>query len=296
MTRAELLGPFKQVHLAQGTIRYRELGSGQPVVFVHGLLVNGDLWRKVVPSLSRHCRCIVPDLPLGSHEIALKEDADLSPSGLAQLLSDFLAALDLEGATLVANDAGGALTQIVLTEYAERIGRVVLTDCDSYDAFPPLFFRPLHWGAHLPGFLYLIGQLLQLRWFRRLPMAYGWLAKYPIAPETLASYVGSIAINAAIRRDLGKVLKGTSARYTLQAARKFPRFDKPILLAWATHDRFFPLRYAQALQKVFPNARLELIEDCYTFVREDQPERLAALIEEFLALHEHAMLSGAARQ
>ena len=296
MTRAELLGPFKQVHLAQGTIRYRELGSGQPVVFVHGLLVNGDLWRKVVPSLSRHCRCIVPDLPLGSHEIALKEDADLSPSGLAQLLSDFLAALDLERTTLVANDAGGALCQIVMTESAERIGRVVLTNCDSYDAFPPLFFRPLQWGAHVPGFLFLIGQLLQLRWFQRLPIAYGWLAKYPMAPETLASYVDPIARNTAIRRDLGNVLKGTSARYTLQAARKFPLFDKPVLLAWARQDRFFPLRYAHAHHKALPNARLALIEDCSTFVPEDQPERLATLIEEFVAQTDHVLLSGGAWQ
>ncbi len=296
MTRAAHLGPFKAVDLPQGTIRYRELGAGQPVVFVHGLLVNGDLWRKVVPPLSRHCRCIVPDLPLGSHELALKEDADLSPSGLAQLLADFLAALDLEGTTLVANDAGGALTQIVMTECAERIGRVVLTDCDSYDAFPPLFFRPLHWGAHVPGFVFLIGQLLQLRWFQRLPIAYGWLAKYPIAPETLASYVDPIARNAAIRRDLGKVLKGTSARYTLQAARKFPLFDKPVLLTWARQDRFFPLRYVYAHQKALPNARLELIEDCYTFVPEDQPERLAALIERFLAQTEHGLLSGGVSQ
>jgi pimeloyl-ACP methyl ester carboxylesterase len=296
MRRAAHLGPFRAVDLPQGTIRYRELGSGEPVVFVHGLLVNGDLWRKVVPPLSRHCRCIVPDLPLGSHEIALKEDADLSPSGLAQLLSDFLAALDLERTTLVANDAGGALTQIVMTESAERIGRVVLTDCDSYDAFPPRFFRPLHWGAHVPGFLFLIGQLLQLRWFQRLPIAYGWLAKYSVAPETLASYVGSIATSAAIRRDLGKVLKGTSARYTLQAARKFPQFDKPVLVAWARQDRFFPLRYAHAHHKAFPNARLELIEDCYTFVPEDQPERLAALIEEFLTQNDLEMLSGGARQ
>jgi pimeloyl-ACP methyl ester carboxylesterase len=296
MTRAAHLGPFKQVHLPQGTIRYRELGSGQPVVFVHGLLVNGDLWRKVVPSLSRHYRCIVPDLPLGSHEIALKEDADLSPSGLAQLLSDFLAALDLQGTTLVANDAGGAFTQIVMTEYAERVGRVVLTDRDSYDAFPPLFFRPLQWGAHVPGFLCLIGQLLQLRWFQRLPIAYGWLAKYPIAPETLTSYVGSIARNAAIRRDLGKVLKRTSRRYTLQAARNFALFDKPVLLAWANQDRFFPLRYAHAHQKALPNARLEVIEGCYTFVPEDQPERLTALIKEFLAQTDHVLLSVGAWQ
>jgi len=122
------------------------------------------------------------------------------------------------------------------------------------------------------------------------------LAKYPIAPETLASYVDPIARNAAIRRDLGKVLKGTSARYTLQAARKFPLFDKPVLLTWARQDRFFPLRYVYAHQKALPNARLALIEDCYTFVPEDQPERLAALIETFLAQTEHGLLSGGVSQ
>src|SRR5438552_11559098 len=130
MSRSIELGEVKEVRLPQGTIRYRERGSGAPIVFVHGLLVNGDLWRKVVPELSKDFRCIVPDLPLGSHEQPVDEDADLSPYAVAKLIADFIAALDLEGVTLVGNDTGGAFCQLVITRHPERVGRLVLTPCD----------------------------------------------------------------------------------------------------------------------------------------------------------------------
>ena len=94
--------------LPQGTINYRERGTGDPIVFVHGALVNADLWRKVVPELAKDFRCIAPDLPLGSHERAMPADADLSPPGVAKLIADFIAALDLDNVTLVGNDTGGA--------------------------------------------------------------------------------------------------------------------------------------------------------------------------------------------
>src|SRR3954447_8211789 len=103
MSISAALGEQKEVRLSQGTIRYRERGSGEPIVFVHGLLVNADLWRKVVPELSKDFRCIAPDLPLGSHEQPLDEGADLSPYAVAKLIADFLAALDLERVTLVGN-------------------------------------------------------------------------------------------------------------------------------------------------------------------------------------------------
>ena len=70
-------------------------------------------------------------------------------------------------------------------------------------------------------------------------------------------------------------------RYTLEAAERFPRFDKPVLLAWAPEDRFFKLRYAERMKAAFPNARLELIENSYTFVPIDQPIRTAELIASF---------------
>src|SRR6187431_3451552 len=110
MAISEALGQEKEVQLPQGTIRYRERGTGEPIVFVHGALVNADLWRKVVPELAKDFRCITPDWPLGSHEVPMNADADLTTAGVAQLINDFLVALDLENVTLVGNDSGGALS------------------------------------------------------------------------------------------------------------------------------------------------------------------------------------------
>src|ERR1700759_2096845 len=93
------------IELAAGTIAYSESGpaDGPPLVFVHGIFVDGNLWRKVVPGLDDTFRCIVPDLPLGSHRTPMHEDADLSPYGLAAMIADFMGALDLEGVTLIGN-------------------------------------------------------------------------------------------------------------------------------------------------------------------------------------------------
>ena len=78
MAISEALGQQREVQLQQGTIGYRERGTGEVIVFVHGALVNADLWRKVVPELAKDFRCIAPDLPLGSHDRPLPADADLS--------------------------------------------------------------------------------------------------------------------------------------------------------------------------------------------------------------------------
>src|SRR3989442_5008287 len=128
MSWSATLGEQREVTLPQGTIRYRERGSGEPLVFAHGVLVNGDLWRDVVPRVAdQGYRCVTPDLPLGAHEVPVRDDADLSPPGLAELIADFIGALDLDRTTLVANDTAGALSQILAVNHPERLSRLVLT-------------------------------------------------------------------------------------------------------------------------------------------------------------------------
>jgi pimeloyl-ACP methyl ester carboxylesterase len=282
MSVSEQLGERKQLTLPQGSIRYRERGTGEPVVFVHGLLVNGDLWRKVVPTLSKDFRCITPDWPLGSHDAPMRPDADLSPPGLARTIADFLAQLDLENVTLVGNDTGGALCQLVVTTHPERIGHLVLTSCDAYDNFPPRFFRYLEWAARVPGGIAALMQPMRLGAARRTPIAFGWLSKHGVDREASDSYVRPVLTSRAIRRDVIKVLKGVDPKYTLEAAKRFKDFDRPVLIAWAADKHvFFPWEHAERMAREFPNARLERIEDSYTFVPEDQPERLAELIAAF---------------
>jgi pimeloyl-ACP methyl ester carboxylesterase len=269
-----------EARLPQGTIRYRESGTGEPVVLVHGLLTDGQLWREVVPRLDRDFRVIAPDWPLGSHQLPLEPGADLSPPGLARIIADFISALELDGVTLVGNDTGGALCQLVAAHHPERLGRLVLTPCDAYENFLPPAFRPLQMLAHVPGALYLIAQSLRAPAARRLPFAYGWVTKR--ADDALTrSWIAPALGSGAIRHEVASILKGISNHYTLAAAQRFGEFTKPVLIAWAPEDRFFKLRFGERLANAFPNARLELIEDSYTFVPVDQPERTATLIAAF---------------
>jgi len=272
---------MQEASIPQGTIRYREQGTGEPVVLVHGLLNNGLLWREVADELAKDFRVISPDWPLGSQELPMKEGADLSPPGLAAIVAAFLEALDLRDVTLVGNDTGGAVCQLVVVNHPERLGRLVLTPCDAYDNFLPPMFRPLQLAARLPGAVWLIAQSLRPRPARRLPFAFGWLSKRPLSREVSDAFLAPVLRDRRIRREVAAVLRGISPRHTEEAARRFGEFDKPVLLAWAPEDRFFKLEYAERLAQAFPNARLELIEDSYTYVPVDQPARTAELISAF---------------
>jgi pimeloyl-ACP methyl ester carboxylesterase len=282
MARSDDLGASRSVRLRHGTIDYRERGSGPPVVFVHGVLVNADLWRSVVPLVAEAgYRCLAPDWPLGSHERPMSPSADLSPPGLADLIAEFLAALDLTDVTVVANDTGGALVQILMARQGERIGRVVLASCDSLQRFFPPIFAVLPVLARVPGSAWLLAQITRPRALHRLPMTFGWLAKRPIPAQIMDSYLEPARNSAGVRRDLRRVLRGIHRRHTLAAAGAFPEFNRPVLLAWAEHDRLFPLALAWRLADLLPNARLTVVDDSYTLIPEDQPAALGDLIVDF---------------
>jgi pimeloyl-ACP methyl ester carboxylesterase len=250
-------------------------------VFVHGLLVNGDLWRHIIPQLATAgFRCIAPDWPLGSHEVPMPH-ADLTPPGVAKLVAQFLEALNLRDVIVVANDTGGAITQLLMVQHPERISRVVLTPSDSFERFLPPPFALLPAASRLPGAVWLLVQLMRVRALHRLPIAFGWVAKRPIPPDVVDSYLQPSRDDAAIRDDLARFLRGVDNRYTLAAARELRQFTKPVLLAWASEDRLFPLQLADRLRAALPHATLVTIDDSYTFLPEDQPARLARLIVDF---------------
>ncbi|WP_246367744.1 alpha/beta fold hydrolase [Kibdelosporangium persicum] len=272
----------KTVRLSRATIDYRELGQGSPVVFVHGLLVNGDLWRHVMPAVAEAGnRCIAPDWPLGGH-VTPVPDADLTPPGLAGMIAEFLDTMDLSDVTLVANDTGGALVQLLLTRNPERIGRVVLTPSDCFEYFLPPLFAPLPKLAKVPGFVWLLANAARPRWVQRLPIAFGYLAKRPFPDEIADSYLAPSRRSKAIRKDVTRFLRTIHKRHTLAAAAKLGDFTKPVLLAWAREDKVFPVTLAYRLADVLPDATVVEIPDSLTFVPEDQPAVLADAIVRFV--------------
>ena len=191
MATSANLGTAHTIDLPTGRLAYRERGDGPPVVFVHGLLVNADLWRDVVPAVAdAGYRCLAPDWPLGSHTVPMPPSADLSPPGVARLIAEFLDTLDLSDVTVVANDTGGALTQVLMTEHPKRLAKVVLTPCDAFDYFLPPGFKPMSALAGVPGFVWLLSRLVRLPPVQRSPFAFGMVAKRLPPADVVRSYIG----------------------------------------------------------------------------------------------------------
>jgi len=284
MAISDALGDRRTVDLPAGTIEYRERGAGRAVVFVHGVGVNGDLWRHVAPPLADApgCRCLAPDWPLGGHSHPLRPDADLSLPGLARTVADFLEALDLRDVTVVANDTGGAVTQWLAGHHAERVGRLVLTSCDAFDKFPPtpqLYLKP---AARL-RLLRAVAWAVQFKPIQRTPTAYGWTTKTPIDPAIMRSYTSHLREEPRVLRDLERLLRAVDTRYTHAAADALASFDKPALVVWAADDKLFPREHGQRLAELLPQGRFELVADSRTFIPEERPGQLVALIRDFLA-------------
>ena len=272
--------PTRDVRLPQGVIRYRDGGRGEPIVFVHGLLVDGSVWRKVAPLLADEFRCVVPDWPMGSHRVAMSPDADLSASGTARLVADFLGALDLDRVTLVGSDTGGGICQLVATRHPGRLARLVLTNCDACDDFPPFPFKGTPQLVRIPGAGALIAHSFRLAAVRRVGARL--LTKHGIPDQVLEGWARPSFENRGVRRDAIKLVRSLSPRLTREALERLRDFDRPTLLAWAPEDPIFKRRNAERLAEAIPNARLELIADSKAFTQEDQPDRLAELTRSFL--------------
>jgi pimeloyl-ACP methyl ester carboxylesterase len=269
----------REIDLTAGRIRYREAGEGPPVVFVHGYLVDGRLWDGVVDALADRFRCIAPDLPFGAHRVPMRPDADLSPVGLAGIVAELIERLELDDVTVVGNDSGGAVSQILVTRQPERIGRLVLTNCDTHENFPPGIFKALPPLAKLPGGTWLLLQPFKVKAVART--AFAPFSKAGIPPAYIAAWSEGAFGDAGVRHDLGKITAGLNKRYTLEAAEALRGSQLPILLAWAPGDRFFPMRYPQRLAAETGNARIVEIEGAKTFVPLDAGPRLSAEIAQF---------------
>jgi pimeloyl-ACP methyl ester carboxylesterase len=267
------------VDLPQGKLAYRAAGpassSSPPVVFVHGVLVDGRLWAPVAERLAAEgVRSYAPTLPLGAHHQPMNAGADLSPHGMAQLMLDFIAALDLTGATIVGNDTGGAICQIMLAADPGRIGAAVLTNCDAFSAFPPRAFVPLFRALRHPAVVAgLVPGLRSVR-VRHGRLAYGPLSSGPLDRELTRDWVLPLA-GKAVRRDLAKFARGVQPGVLTEAASRFGQFSGPVRILWGEADPFFQIDLGRQLSEAFGQASLATVASGRTFLPLDHPGEVA---------------------
>jgi pimeloyl-ACP methyl ester carboxylesterase len=274
---------MNQIELSAGTIDYEDTGGDGPtLLLLHGLLMDASLWDDMIAELSVDHRCVAPTLPLGAHRHPMGADADLSLRGVARLVAELVDRLDLHDVTVVGNDTGGALVQLMLCDDTPRVRRVVLASCDAFDNFPPgLTGKTLVLTGKLPPALFgLFMQQMRLRPLRRLPIAFGWLTKRGDA--VTARWMRPVLQQPEIRRDTVRVLRaaGADKQLLLDAAQCLPSFDRPALVVWASDDRVMPPEHGRRLADTLPRGRLVEVADSYTLIPLDQPAELARLVRD----------------
>jgi pimeloyl-ACP methyl ester carboxylesterase len=263
-----------QIALEQATIDYRVLGPEDsphpPVVFVHGILVDNRLWDRVADGLaSRGFRCYLPNWPLGSHTIPVNDGAELSPHEVATMIRDFIEALNLSDVTLIGNDTGGGLCQLVIDAYPDHVGRLVLTNCDAFDKFPPFPFTLVFALLRGPTSIKVLFEQMRLKALRHSPLGYGLLV-HP-DPHLTASWLEPARTDVRIRRDLARLLRAVAKTDLTEVSTRLPRFTKPVTVVWGQRDRAFTPSLGRRLAALFPNSTLIEVPDARTFVSLDNP-------------------------
>jgi len=271
------------VTIAGGTLDYRTLGPADserpPVVFVHGFLVDSTLWDPVAAQLADHgVRSVLVDWPLGSHRTPMNAEADLSPIGVARMINEVLDALGLTDVTLVGNDTGGALCQLLLADDASRIGRLVLTNCDAFENFPPKAFVPLFHIANHPALTKAMLAPTRLRAIRHSPLAYGLLLRAPRDAEMTRRWIAPSLGDRAIRDDIARFARAFDGKALVAIAPALHEFAGPTRIVWGMSDRCFTLSSARRLADAFADARLIEVPEATTFVSIDAPDAVTAAI------------------
>lgn len=270
------------IELSRGTVHYRVTGpadsTAPPVVFVHGFLTDGSLWSRVTERLAANgVRSYAPDWPLGSHRTPMAPDADLSPRGVAHQILEFLEALDLNEVTLVGNDTGGALCQFTIDQDASRIGRLVLTNCDAFDVFPPAPFNMLfallrsEWRARV------LAAQMRFTPLRQSPLGFGLLA-HDLPADLTRTWIEPALGDKLILRDVARFARSVRPSELLDVSTRLDRFLGPVTLAWGADDKAFSTQLGKRLQGQFKDARFVSVPKSRTFVSLDAPEALTAEI------------------
>lgn len=272
---------------ASGPVGYLDVGTGRPALFVHGIGTSGLLWRNVIGALRDERRCIAVDLPLHGRT-PVRPGQDLSLTGLARVVEDFCAALDLTGVDLVANDTGGAVSQIVAARQPQRLATFALTNCETLGNVPPLAFKPTVWLARAGLLAPLAGprMLRNLRRSRKLMYGVGYqdVGKLPL--EVVRAYLEPIIGTRQLAKEGQRWIASIHNRDLAAVEPALRRLEVPTLIVWGTGDVFFRLRHAQRLRELIPGAAgVVTIDGARLFFPDERAAELVTHLRAHWAAH-----------
>jgi pimeloyl-ACP methyl ester carboxylesterase len=244
------------VHTPSGEISYVEQGAGPVALFVHGVLLNSNLWRKQLSELSDIRRCIAIDL-LAHGDTEITPDQDVSVTANAEMLKQFLDALHIDEVDLVGNDSGGGICQIFAASYPERIRSLTLTNCDTHDNWPPEAFKPFLAMAANGGLRKTLDAMLADKDVYRSPDALGPAYAHPdeVSEDTIEAYLRPLVRSEQRTRDLQRFLAAFDNKHTRAIESRLKNLQAPTLIVWGTDDVYFDVKWSHWLANTIPGVR-----------------------------------------
>ena len=256
MNGKEFFAARRTIETPSGSISYVEHGSGPVALFVHGVLLNGYLWRHQLAQLGDLRRCIVVDL-LAHGDTEISPTQDVSVTANAHMLAQFLDALKIDQVDLVGNDSGGGICQIFAALYPERIRSLALTNCDAHDNWPPEPFKPFVAMVAAGGLPDTLNAMLADKSIFRSPGALGPAYEQPeaVTDDTIETYLRPFTRSAQRTRDIERFVNAFDCRHTVEIEKKLGQVQAPTLIAWGTDDIYFDLKWSHWLEKTIPGTK-----------------------------------------
>jgi pimeloyl-ACP methyl ester carboxylesterase len=283
MNKTQFESTRKFVDTPSGRISYVEHGSGPVALFVHGVLLNGYLWRHQVGALSDMRRCIALDL-LAHGQTEIDPEQPVSSNANAAMLGEFLDALKIDQVDLVGNDSGGGIALIFAATQPERVRTFTLTNCDTHDNWPPEAFKPFLAMAAGGGLAGALNAMLTDKNVFRAPTALGPAYEHPeqVTDDTIETYLRPLVASPQRVRDVQRFLAAFDNAQTVAVEGKLKTLKAPTLIVWGTDDIYFPVEWSVWLERTIPGTRRRIeLDGARIFF----PEERAAVFNEALRSH-----------
>lgn len=273
MTESKLSATRDSVQTTSGRISYTEQGTGPVALFVHGVLLNGHLWRHQLEDLCDIRRCIAVDL-LAHGDTEITPDQDVSVTANARMLKEFLDALNIDQVDLVGNDSGGGIVQIFAALNPERVRSLTLTDCDAHDNWPPEAFKPFLEMAAAGDLRGTINALLSDKNVYRSAQVLGPAYEHPerLSDDSIETYLRPLVKTEQRTSDLRRFLAAFDNRHTLAVEARLKTLQAPTLIVWGTDDVYFDVKWSHWLADNIPGTRRRIeLKDARIFFPEERP-------------------------
>jgi pimeloyl-ACP methyl ester carboxylesterase len=274
MESTQSLADRQYVQLPSGRISYLEQGSGAVALFVHGVLLNGYMWRNQLVGLSAIRRCIAVDL-LAHGDTEIGPGQDVSVTANAKMLKEFLDALNIQRVDLVGNDSGAGIVQIFAAFYPQHVRSLTLTNGDCHDNWPPEAFKPFLAMASDGGLTKTLNAMLSDKNVYRSQQALGPAYEHAdlVSDDTIERYLRPFVRNEERTRDFERFLKAFDSKHTLDVERQLNALKAPTLIVWGTDDVYFPVKWSHWLAENIPGTRRRVeFKDARIFFPEERSE------------------------